>query len=204
MTLALVLSLSLLGAPPQAPPQAPPPSLDLPPPPAMAVTTIESSPPGARIRDTLRVDPFEPWLLGGVGLSRRLTSPSSFGGLIDVRGALPILLYGAGRTGVGLAPIVGGAGVSSFPWHVTAGAAVGLLERRLRFSHGPRAIVYVPEAILPLSRAEGQGTGFRHALMLLSDEVYGALVHAWMPMDGGSRHVIVLSLGLNFAEGLFR
>lgn len=193
MAHALLLPIALLAAEPTPP-------LTLPPVPEMPVQRYVSSPEGARIGDTLRLAVFEPWLLGGVGLSRRITSPGATGFLADARLAIPLNVYGSGRTGFGFVPTGSVQTVGSFPDHGSAGVAIGLLEdRRDRVTPGS-AILLMLEAAFPFRATDGASMGQKATLLFMPRGVFFSVGYAAIPTDGGTVRVVTLGLGANFLQ----
>ncbi|MFO0661923.1 MAG: hypothetical protein U0165_19130 [Polyangiaceae bacterium] len=218
--LAGILPLTLLGAP-TAPPTDPPatPSaspgqaspaqtkpgatgpkvapLRLPEPPTFEVKVIESSPPGARVTDTLRLDPFEPWGLAGVGAGRRFTDPSSFALLASLRLGVPLNLYGHGRIGFGVVPTGSVETIGSFPDHASAGVALGILEHRRDHYTPSSALVFIPEALFPFRHTNQAKTGGKFSLLFMPRGPFFAMTYEYVPNAGPTIHAFTLSLGVN-------
>lgn len=174
------------------------PRLELPPPPSVPVRTIESSPPGARIGSTLRFDLFEPWLLGGVLTARNLTAGGwGFGG--EIRLALPVRLYGQGRTGFGFAPVAAATSVGAFRDHMSFGGAVGFFENRRDRKVSPSALAFSFEAVRPF-RMDGAGWGWSASALFMARGPWVAVAYTRIPGPQEASGALFLRLGLNFVE----
>jgi hypothetical protein len=173
------------------------PPLKLPPPPDIATQTYESSPPGARIDDTLRFDPFDPWVLAGVGASRRVSAPEAFGLVANLRLGLPINVYGAGRTGFGFVPTASIETIGSFPDHVSTGLALGLLEQTRDRYTPSSAIALIGEAEFPFRHAQGAKTGGKISLVFLARGPFVSLGYSFLPTSGDTIHALTLCVGVN-------
>lgn len=177
---------------------AAPARLELPPPPAVSVRTIESSPPGARIEETLRFHLFEPWLLGGVLTTRNLTTKRwGFGG--EIRLGLPVQVYGRGRTGLGFAPVAAAISVGSFRDYMSFGGAIGFFEDRRDRKTSPSALALSVEAARPF-RGEGSGWGWSTSVLFMARGPWIALGYTRLPDVQGTSSALFLRLGLDFVE----
>ncbi len=192
LLLAPLVLPGLLAGPPAAP------RLDLSPPPVVEKRTIESSPPGARIQETLRIDLFEPWLLGGVLAARNLTTRSwGFGG--ELRLALPVRIYGRRRTGFGFAPTAAATSLGSFRDHAALGGAVGFFEDRRDRRTSPSALTLSFEGVRPF-RGEGSGWGWSSSLLFMARGPWVALGYTRIPEVQGPSSALTLRIGLHFVE----
>jgi hypothetical protein len=130
--------------------------------------------------------------------ARNLATRSwGFGG--EVRLALPVRVYGRGRTGFGFAPVAAATSLGSFRDHAGLGGVVGFFEDRRDRHTSPSALALSFEGVRPF-RGDGSGWGWSSSLLLLARGPWVALGYTRIPEVQGPSSALTLRLGLHFVE----